>query len=175
MLEEIEEMVKRVRNNLKATQDWQKNFADQKRSFREFQVGDHVYIRVRAKKSTLQWIGCAKLQPRFCEPFQNLGQIGLVAYQLALPIHIRVHNVFHVSLLKKYIYDLKHVINWENIQVESEGEFLVETLGILYRREVTLRKRVITQVKVQWQHYELEEATWEDEQVMKETFPIFFF
>lgn len=54
ILEEMESMVKSVRNNLKATQERQKNFADMKRSFREFQVGEHVYIRVRAKKSTLQ-------------------------------------------------------------------------------------------------------------------------
>jgi len=69
MLREMEEMVKKVRVNLKATQDKQKNFADWKRKFREYQVGDHVYVRIRAKKSTLQWSGCTKLAPRFCGPF----------------------------------------------------------------------------------------------------------
>eukprot|EP00253_Pinus_taeda_P021061 PITA_21061 len=103
-----------------------------------------------------------------------LARIGPVAYQLALPSHIRVHNVFHVSVLKKYVYDPKHVIQWRDIQVEPEGEVLVEPMNILDRREVQLRKRVITQVKVQWRHYEPEEATWEDEELIKRTYPAMF-
>eukprot|EP00253_Pinus_taeda_P024685 PITA_24685 len=174
MLKEMEDMVKRVRVNLKAAQDKQKHFADQKRRFKEYQVGDHVYIRIQAKRSTLQWSGCAKLAPRYCGPFQILARIGPVAYQLALPSHIRVHNVFHVSVLKKYVYDPKHVIQWQDIQVEPEGEVLVEPLSILDRREVQLRKRVITQVKIQWRHYGPEEATWEDEELMKRTYPALF-
>eukprot|EP00253_Pinus_taeda_P026795 PITA_26795 len=151
----MEDMVKRVRLNLKAAQDRQKNFVDRKRRFKEYQVGDHVYIRIQAKRSTLQWSGCAKLAPRYCGPFQILARIGPVAYQLALPSHIRVHNVFHVS-------------------VEPEGEVLVEPLNILDRREVQLRKRVITQFKIQWRHYGPEEATWEDEELMKRTYPALF-
>eukprot|EP00253_Pinus_taeda_P012641 PITA_12641 len=174
MLKEMEEMVKKVRMNLKAAQDRQKNFADRKRRFKEYQVGDHVYIRIQTKRSTLQWSGCAKLAPRYCGPFQILARIGPVAYQLALPSHIRVHNVFHVSILKKYVYDPRHVIQWQDIQVEPEGEVLVEPLNILDRREVQLRKRAITQVKVQWRHYGPEEATWEDEELMRRSYPALF-
>eukprot|EP00253_Pinus_taeda_P029522 PITA_29522 len=124
MLKEMEEMVKKVMSNLKSAQDRQKNFADWKRRFKEYQVGDHVYVRIQAKRSTLQWSGCTKLAPRYCGPFQVLARIGPVAYQLALPSHI---------------------------QVEPEGEVLVEPLRILDWREVLLQKRAITQVKVQWQ------------------------
>eukprot|EP00253_Pinus_taeda_P022952 PITA_22952 len=141
MLKEMEEMVKKVRVNLKAVQDRQKNFADRKRRFKEYQI---------------------------------LARIGPVAYQLALPSHIRVHNVFHVSILKKYVYDPRHVIQWRDIQVEPEGEVLVEPLNILDRREVQLRKRAITQVKVQWRHYGPEEATWEDEELMRRSYPALF-
>eukprot|EP00253_Pinus_taeda_P017231 PITA_17231 len=88
MLKEMEDMVKRVRVNLKAAQDRQKKFVDRKRRFKEFQVGDHVYIRIQAKRSTLQWSGCAKLAPRYCGPFEILARVGPVAYQLALPSHI---------------------------------------------------------------------------------------
>eukprot|EP00253_Pinus_taeda_P006077 PITA_06077 len=163
MLKEMEQMLKKVRANLKVAQDRQKSYADRKRNLKEFQVGEHVYVRIRAKKSTLQWSGCTKLSPRFCGPFYILARIGPVAYQLALPSHIRVHNVFHVSVLKKYIYDPKHIISWQDIQVEPEGELLVEPVSILDWRRVVLRKRAITQVKLQWQHFGPDEATWEDE------------
>eukprot|EP00253_Pinus_taeda_P017887 PITA_17887 len=153
MLKDMEDTVKRVRANLKAAQDRQKNFGDRKRRFKEYQVGDHVYIKIQAKKSTLQWSGCAKLAPRYCGPFQVLARVGPVVYQLALPSHIRVHHVFHVEL---------------------EGEVLVEPLSILDRREVQLRRRVITQVKIQWRHFGPEEATWEDETLMKRTYPELF-
>eukprot|EP00253_Pinus_taeda_P011385 PITA_11385 len=174
MLEEMEVMVKRVRANLKMAQDRQKNFVDRKRIFKEYQVGEHVYIRIRARKSTLQWNACTKLAPRFCGPFQILARVGLVAYQLALPSHIRVHNVFHVSVLKRYVYDPRHIISWQDIQAEPEGEFLVEPVNILDQRRVELRRKVISQVKVQWQHFGPEEATWEDEQMMRDTYPRLF-
>eukprot|EP00253_Pinus_taeda_P009047 PITA_09047 len=132
---------------------------------------DYLHL---AKRSTLQWSGCAKLAPRYCGPFQILARVGPVAYQLALPSHIRVHNVFHVSVLKKYVYDPRHVIRWQEIQVEPEGEVLVEPLSILDQRKVQLRKRVITQVKVQWRHFGPDEATWEDEELMRKTYPDLF-
>eukprot|EP00253_Pinus_taeda_P005649 PITA_05649 len=127
MLKEMEDMVKRVHVNLKAAQDRQRNFADRKRRFKEYQVGDHVYIQIQAKR-----------------------------------------------ILKKYVYDPKHVIRWQDIQVEPEGEVVVELLSILDWREVQLRKRVITQVKVQWRHFGPEEAIWEDEELMKRTYPDLF-
>ena len=59
-------------------------------------------------------------------------------------------------------------------QVELEGDFLVEPVNILDRRRVELRKKVISQVKVEWQHFGPEEATWEDEQMMRDTYPRLF-
>ena len=81
---------------------------------------------MRPKKSSLSLGGYAKLAPRYCGPFEILSRIGHVAYQLALPLNLRVHNVFHNSILKKYVHDATHVINWNNVQVESQGDFLVE-------------------------------------------------
>ena len=75
---------------------------------REFSVGDHVYLRVRARKSFLKLGICAKLSPRYCG-FEVLERIGLVAYRNALPTSTRAHNVFHVSLLKKYVHDGKTI------------------------------------------------------------------
>ena len=86
---------------------------------------------------------CGKLEPRFCGPFEILAKTGPMEYELALPVHIIVHNVFHTSLLNKYVYDTKHVIDWSLLQVEPEGEFALEPLHILDKREVQLRKRTV--------------------------------
>ena len=106
--------------------------------------------------------------------FEILSRIGHVAYQLALPPNLRVHNVFHIYVLKKYVHDATHVINYNDVQVELEGYFLVEPNCILERREITLRNRTIGQVKVQWKHLSLEEATWQLESHMQDAYPILF-
>ena len=141
---------------------------------REFSVGDHVYLRVKAKKSSLNLGSCAKLSPRYCGPFEVLERIGHVAYRLALPASTRAHNVFHVSLLKKYVHDPNHVINWDVIQVEPEGDFQIKSMRILDRKVTMLRNRAIGQVKGQWQHYGPEEATWELEDSMRLAHPFLF-
>ena len=82
-----------------------------------------MLLKVRAKKSSLKLESCKKLVARYCGPFDILRRIGLVAYEITQPLNIKVHNVFHVSLLKKYVHDHNHVIDWNSIQVESEGEF----------------------------------------------------
>ena len=53
--------------------------------------------------------------PRYCGPFEILSRIGQVAYQLALPPNLKVHNVFHISVFKKYVHDATHVINWTDV------------------------------------------------------------
>ena len=106
---------------------------------RQFSVGDHVYLRVKAKKSSLKLRSCAKLSPRYCGPFEVLERIGPIAYRLALPTSTRAHNVFHVSLLKKYVHDPNHVINWDVIQVEPEGEFQIKPMCILDEKVTMLQ------------------------------------
>ena len=152
-LKEMEQEVVKIRQNLKATQDRHKRYANKHRVNREFSVGDHVYLRVRAKKSSLKLGNYVKLSPRYCGPFEVLARIGPIAYRLALPASTKVHNVFHVSLLKKYVHDPNHMINWDVIQVEPEGEFRTEPMRILDRKVTMLRNRAIGQVKVQWEHY----------------------
>ena len=79
--------------------------------------------------------------------FEILAKKGPVAYELALPTHVRVHNVFHASLLNKYVYDTKHVIDWSLLQVELEWEFSPKPLHILDKREVQSWKRTVVQLK----------------------------
>ena len=91
-----------------------------------------------------------------------------------LPPNLKVRNFFHISVLKKYVHDATHVINWNDVQVESEGDFLVELDCILERREISLQNRTIGQVKVQWKHLSPKEATWKLESHMRVAYPIIF-
>ena len=85
---------------------------DKKRKHKYYKKGYHVYLKVKEKRISLILGGWDKLAPRFCGPFEILAKKGPVAYELALSMHVRVHNVFHASLLKKYVYDTKHVVDW---------------------------------------------------------------
>ena len=89
-----------------------------------------------------------------------LERIWPVSYRLALPASTRAHNIFHVSLLKQYVHDPRHVINWDVIQVEPDGEFQIKPMRILNRKVTMLRNRAIGQVKVQCENYGPKEATW---------------
>ena len=78
----------------------------------EFEVGDHVFLKVMTKREVISFSKRGKLSPRFIGPFEILERIGTVAYRLALPPSMSgVHEVFHVSMLRKYIPDPAHVVD----------------------------------------------------------------
>ena len=133
-----------------------------------------MFLKVRAKKSSLRLGNCKKLAARFRGPFEVLSRIGLVAYELALPPSINVHNVFHVYLLKKYVHDPNHLVDWHMIPVEPEGGFQLQPVGILDKKVKMLRNRAIRQVKVQWRHFSPEDATWELEDEMQKEYSHLF-
>jgi hypothetical protein len=130
-LKEMEEKMLNIKQNLKASQDRQKIYADKNNTHMEFKVGDHFFLKVKVNKSSLKLGKCSKLAARYCGPFEMLERIGPVAYILSFPKSMTVHNVFHVSFLKKYIPDANHVIDWNVIQVEQEGILQVHLVHIL--------------------------------------------
>ena len=115
-------MVK-IKKNLKVAQDRHKSYADKNMKTREFKVGEHVLLKVKPKKISLKLGSCTKMATKFCGPFEILDRIAPFAYMLTLPASMNVHNAFHVSLLKKYVHDPNHFIDWNLIQVELEGYF----------------------------------------------------
>lgn len=119
----MEQEMQVIKKNLKETQNRQKSYTDRNILFKEFQVGEQVYLRIKLKKRSLQIGSYAKLMPWFSGPFSIIEKIGPVAYRLGLPTIVKVHYVFHVSLLKKYVKDVDHVIDWSISQVEPKGEF----------------------------------------------------
>lgn len=152
-------MVKSIRYNFKATWERHKSYIYFKRTHKEFQVGEHVYVKVWPKKSSLTLGSCSKLAPPLFRPFEILARVGIVAYQLALLAHIKIHNVFYMSILNTYIHDPNPITDWNVVQVELEGDLQVEPLQILDRRNITLFNRSIMHFKMQWKHFGFEEAT----------------
>ena len=123
MLAEMEQEMHIIKQNLKATQDSQKSYANHDREFKEFQFGHNVYFCINTKKNHFRIESCAKFAPPYCRPFKILERIGLVAYRVAMPPKMKFHDVFHVSFLKIYVKDVDHVIDWSVLQVDLEGEF----------------------------------------------------
>jgi hypothetical protein len=115
----------KIKKNLKAAEDRKKKYANKGITHREFKVGDHVFLKVKANKSSLKLGNCSKLEARYCGPFEILERIDPVDYMIALSALTSIHNIFHVSFLKKYIPDANHVIDWNVIQLEQEGVFQV--------------------------------------------------
>ena len=97
---------------MRTAQSRQKSYADVRRKSLEFEVGDLVFLKVAPMKGVLRFGHKGKLSPKFIGPFEILERVGSVAYKLALPPALSgVYDVFHVSMLRKYITDPIHVID----------------------------------------------------------------
>jgi hypothetical protein len=166
MIQKMEEKMIKIRHNLKASQDRKKSCTDKGRLHREFKVVVHVFLKVKSRHSSLKLGNCFKLAARYCGPFEILDRIGHVTYMLALSASLCIHNVFHVSLLKKCVLDANHIIDWNVIQVELEHDFQVWSVCILDRKIKQLWNRAMELVKVRWTWYNPKDATWEREDAM---------
>ena len=141
----------------------------------EFEVGDHVFLKVMPKRGVVRFGMRGKLLSRFIGPFEILERIGTVAYRLALPPSMSgVHEVFHFSMLRKYTPDPAHVVDWGQIEVDTDGTFEEGPVCILDSRDQVLRRKTVRLVLVLWHHYGVEESTWEREDTMRATYPFLF-
>ena len=125
-----------IRKRLLTAQSIQKNFANRRRRPLEFEVGDHVFLKVMPKRGVVRFGKRVKLAPRYIGPFEVLERVGIVAYRLALPPSLSsVHEVFHVSMLRKYTPNPTHVVDWGKITVDTNGTFEEESVYILDSRD----------------------------------------
>ena len=108
------------------------------------------------------------MSPRFIGPYEVLEQISHVAYRLALPPELaKLHNVFHVSMLRRYRSDESHILPVQDVQVQVDFSYDEEPKAIMAREVKQLRNKQVPLVKVLWQHQGKEEVTWEPEAIMK--------
>ena len=141
-------------------QSQQKSYANVRRRPLEFEVSDHISLKVIPKRRVVRFGKHEKLLPRFIGPFEILERIGTVAYRLALsPNMSGVHEVFHVSMLRKYIPDPAHVVDWGQIEVDTDWAFEEGPVCILDSRDQVLRRKTVRLVRVLWRHCGVEEST----------------
>jgi hypothetical protein len=169
------EKVDLIRERLRTAQSRQKSYADKRRKDLEFEVGDMVFLRVAPMKGVMRFGKKGKLSPRFVGPFEILEKIGPVAYRLALPPALSgIHNVFHVSMLRKYIPEPSHVLSYDQLQIKDDLSYEEVPIEILDRKEHMLRTKSIPLVKVLWRNHALKEASWEREDIMQSRYPDLF-
>ena len=165
------EKVSLIRQRLLMAQSQQKSYADVRRRPLEFEVGDHVFLKVMPKRGVVKFGKRGKLSPRFIGPFEILERVGTIAYRLALPPSMSgVHEVFHVSMLRRYTPDPAHVVDWGEIEVDTDGTFEEGPVCILDSRDQVLRRKTVRLARVLWQHHGVEESTGEREDTMRATY-----
>ena len=141
----------------------------------EFEVGDHVFLKVMPKRGVVRFSKRDKLSSRFIGPFEILERVGTVAYWLALPPSmLGVYEVFHVSMLRRYTPDPAHVVDWREIEVDTDGTFEEGPVCIMDSRDQVFRRKTVRLVRVLLQHRVVEESTWEREDTMRATYPFLF-
>ncbi|KAA3477531.1 polyprotein [Gossypium australe] len=162
---ETEEKVKTIHDSLKVASDRQKSYADLKRREIEFQS---VSKSVSMEKKVLRFGRKGKLSPRFIGPYEIVERIEPVAYRLALPLELeKIHNVFHISMLRRYRSDPSHVISLVDVEIQVDLTYNEELIKILALQIKELRNKRIALVKVLWHKHEIEEATWEPDEAMR--------
>jgi hypothetical protein len=171
VLLETKENIKMVWENLKIAQSRQQNYADTRREL-SFEIGDFVYLKVSPIRGVRRFGIKGKLAPRYVGPYQILAKRGEVAYQLSLPEDLSaVHDVFHVSQLKKCLCVPEEKLPVEGLEVQEDLTYIEKPTQILETADRVTRRNTIRMCKIRWGHHSEEEATWEREDDLMAKYP----
>jgi hypothetical protein len=132
-----------------------------------FQVGDFVYLKVSPMKRVTRFGIKGKLAPQYVCPFEILAQCGSVAYKVKLPKHLSaIHNVFHISQLKKCLQVPDKVVQASVVNLELDLTYSEHPIKILDQQERVTRRKTINFYKVHWNKHSEDEATWDSEEFL---------
>jgi hypothetical protein len=166
-VQESQRIMRAIKENLHAAQNQQKIYADRQRIERSFEVGDLVFLRLQPyRQSPLKRSGAKKLKPRFYGLYRVIRRVGKVAYELELLKGSKIHNVFHVSCLKKAMGQQINTSK-EMPPLDEEGELELVPKEVLEQREHRLRNGVIKEYLIRWRGLPVEDATWEGEHILQ--------
>jgi hypothetical protein len=175
LVQEAEEKVSVIRENLRAAQMRQKSYHDKARAPREFEVGNYVYLKVSPTKGVQRFGVKGKLAPRYIGPYEDTEKFGTTAYRIRLLDQLSaVHDVFHVSQLKKCEQVPEaQIIEETNAEIEPDLSLAEYPMRVLDHKERQTRRQKVKMYKIQWSHHTKEEATWETEQFLNAKYPDF--
>lgn len=167
-------MWQQLKSNLANAQARMKKYADQKRVERTLSVGDMVYLKMQPYRLNAFGIRShIKLQSKFYGPFRVMARVGNVAYKLLLPASTSIHPVFHVSQLKKHLGPT--AVPCADLPLLSpDGRIRTEPSLVLETRQIPRNNLPVVQWLVQWENLPPDDASWEDADFIKRTFPAFF-
>lgn len=175
MIRDAEEQVAKVRENLKAAQSRQKSYADTRRRPLEFQPENFAYLKVSPIRGTRRFQVRGKLAPRYIGPYKIIEKIGAVAYRVELPPEMSdIHNVFHVSQLKRCLRVPEEQAPIEAIDLQPDLQYQERPIKILDIATRQTRRTTVRFCRVQWSNHTEAEATWEREDDLKKEFPYLF-
>jgi len=138
-----------------------KNYADKKRRELEFEVGDLVLVKLQPyRQNSIALRKNQKLSMKYFGPFNIKKKISSVAYQLELPETAKIHNVFHISILKKFRGDQKTPYIPLPLQTTDQGPMLIPT-AVVGSRVILQKGKEVQQIQVQWGPDEAAERSWE--------------
>ena len=159
---------------MKEAQARQKSYADKRRQPLHFQVEDYVYLKVSPMKGVSRFGVKGKLAPWYIGPFPILERYGPVAYQLQLPETLSaVHNVFHVSQLKKCLWVPDRTIEVTDVALEPNLTYSEHPIRVLDQKDRITRRKTLKFYKIQWNQHSEDEATWETQDFLEKNFPGF--
>jgi hypothetical protein len=174
LTEEAEAIVNHVQDNLRAAKSCQESYANKRRRHLEFEVRDHMYLKVSPMKGVKRFAVKGKLAPRYIGPFPILEKCGNVAYRLELPTSLAgVHDIFHVSQLNKCLKAPVDVVLPEVALFEANLTYPEHPIKILDQKDHVMRRKTVKFFKVEWSNYTKEEATWESEDFLRSGHPDF--
>jgi hypothetical protein len=140
-----------------------------------FEKGDYVYLKVSPIRGLRRFKIKGKFSPCYISPFRILERKGKVAYQLELPARLSdVHNVFHISQLKKCLRVPEEQFPLEELDVQDDLTYTEHPIKILDTAERITRSKRIRMCSVQWSHHAEDEATWKREDELQAEFPQLF-
>nr|GEU54961.1 putative reverse transcriptase domain-containing protein [Tanacetum cinerariifolium] len=175
IIHETTEKIVQIRQRLQEARDRQRSYANIRRNPLEFQVGDHVMLKVAPPKGVIRLGKREKLNPRYIRPFKILEWIGPVAYKLEIPEELsNVHNTFHISNLNKCLSDESLVIPMKELQLDDKLNFVEEPIEIMDREVKQLRQSRIPIIKVRWNSKRGPEFTWELKDEIRAKYPHLF-
>jgi hypothetical protein len=173
-VKEAEEKVALIRKRLLEAQS-QKSYADNRRRELRFEEGDFVYLKVSPMRGVKRFQVTGKLAPWFVGPYPIIGKVVPAAYRLELPESMSdIHNVFHVSQLRKCLQVPESHIEEDTIQIQKDLQYREKPIKILDSAVRKTRNSEVRLCKVQWSREGEEEATWENEDSLRREYPYLF-